>query len=132
MAMTVVALLGLVAAGLVLCLVLFLFAKMELARLAKRSDNEARQLRAAVENLGRALAELELNLRDLEERTGVLVPPAPPRSGLNLTTRAQALRMLRRGETPSRIAAALHVPENEIRLLMKVQELTSAPEGPPG
>ncbi len=130
--MTIVALLALVAAGLVLCLLLFLFAKLELARLARRSDHGIRELHASLETLRQSLADLQVVVRDLEERTGVLVPPAPPRSGLNLTTRAQALRMLRRGETPERIAAALHVPENEIRLLVKVQELAAAAEGPPG
>ncbi len=123
--MTVVALLGLVAAGLVLCLLLFLFAKVELARLSRRSENETRQLHDMIEALRRSFAEIELTVRDIEERTGVLVPPTPPPSGLNLTTRAQALRMLRRGETPDRIAAALQVPENEIRLLEKVQQLAA-------
>lgn len=130
--MTVAALLALVAAGLLLCLLLFLFAKLELARLARRLQTEARETRASIETLRRALAELQLDLREVEERTGVLAPPAPPRSGLNLTTRAHALRMLRRGETPERIAAALHVPEHEIRLLVKVQELAASAEGSQG
>lgn len=128
--MTVAALLGLVAAGLLLCLVLFLFAKLELARLSRRLEREAREARASIETLRQSLTEMQLAVRDIEERTGVLAPPAPPRSGMNLTTRAQALRMLRRGETPERIAAALHVPEHEIRLLVKVQELTASAEGP--
>lgn len=130
--MTVVALLALVAAGLVLCLLLFLLTKLELAGLAKRMEREDRETRAALDGIRKAVAELQLTVRDIEERTGVLVPPAPPRSGLNLTTRAQALRMFRRGETPERIAAALHVPENEIRLLLKVQELATAAEDSQG
>jgi hypothetical protein len=39
---------------------------------------------------------------------------------LNLTKRAQALRMHRRGESVPTIAAALQSPHNEIDLLLKV------------
>jgi hypothetical protein len=42
---------------------------------------------------------------------------------LNLTRRAQALRMRRRGETPATIAAALRVPRNEIDLLLKIEAM---------
>jgi len=128
--MAVVATLGLVAAGLLLCLLLFLFAKVEIVRLARRSESDRQQVQARLEELCKTVEEMRLALRDVEERTGVLVPPTPPRSGLNLTTRAQALRMFRRGETAERIAAALHVPENEIRLLIKVHELSATLEAP--
>jgi type II secretory pathway component PulM len=124
--MPVVATLGLVAAGILLCLVLFLFAKVEIWRLSRRTESGQQRMQACLEELRQTLEEMRVALRDLEERTGVLVPPTPPRSGLNLTTRAQALRMLRRGETTERIAAALHVPESEVRLLIKVHQLTSA------
>jgi type II secretory pathway component PulM len=124
--MPVVATLGLVAAGILLCLVLFLFAKVEIWRLSRRTEGGHQRMQACLDELRQTLEEMRVALRDLEERTGVLVPPTPPRSGLNLTTRAQALRMLRRGETTERIAAALHVPESEVRLLIKVHQLTSA------
>jgi type II secretory pathway component PulM len=124
--MPVVATLGLVAAGILLCLVLFLFAKVEIWRLSRRTESGHQRMQACLDELRQTLEEMRVALRDLEERTGVLVPPTPPRSGLNLTTRAQALRMLRRGEPTERIAAALHVPESEVRLLIKVHQLTSA------
>jgi hypothetical protein len=62
-------------------------------------------------------------------------PAAPKREGegnelpfvsgqdLNLTRRAQAIRMQRRGESAATIAAALRVPRNEIELLLKIQTL---------
>ncbi|MGB9605388.1 MAG: hypothetical protein ACP5U2_04375 [Bryobacteraceae bacterium] len=124
--MPMVATLGLVAAALILCLLLFLFAKIEIQSLWRRLDAQQQRSQVALDQLRATLEELRVAVRDMEERTGVLVPPAPPRSGLNLTTRAQALRMFRRGETAERIAAALHVPENEVRLLLKVQELSAA------
>jgi len=57
--------------------------------------------------------------------------PAPsqglPGPELNLTARAQALRMLARGESASTVAAALRTPQNEIDLLLKVQNLRNIP-----
>lgn len=66
---------------------------------------------------------LRVRFDALEQRTGVLVTPAPAISGLNLTRRTQALRMLSRGEQPDRIAAALHLPRAEAALLVKVKRL---------
>jgi len=40
--------------------------------------------------------------------------------GLNLTKRAQALRMHRRGESLATISAALQSPRNEVELLLKL------------
>jgi hypothetical protein len=45
--------------------------------------------------------------------------------GINLTKRAQALRMHRRGESIPTIAAALETPANEIALLLKVHVVTN-------
>lgn len=66
------------------------------------------------------LANLSARVLDAEERAGVLVPPAPPRSGLNLNKRTQALRMSRRGEQAEKIAATLNLPRREVELLLKV------------
>jgi DNA-binding NarL/FixJ family response regulator len=119
----------LVAAGLIVCLVLFVLVKIEVQALARRAESRFKALEAGLSRLQEAVEELRIGLKEADERTGVLAPPSPPRSGLNLTTRAQALRMLRRGETPERIAAALHVPEQEVRLLIKVHQLTTAAGG---
>ena len=53
------------------------------------------------------------------------VPPAP-RVGFNLNKRVHAMRMVRRGEDLSHIAAALGVPRQEVELLVRVHKLTSA------
>lgn len=119
----------LVAAGLIVCLVLFVLVKIEVQGQARRAESRHKGLEAALGQLQQAVEELRIGLKEADERTGLLAPPSPPRSGLNLTTRAQALRMLRRGETPERIAAALHVPEQEVRLLIKVHQLTTAAGG---
>jgi len=114
----------LVGAGLMLCLTLFVLLKVELCGLARGTEKSRKLTEAALAEIRQAIEELRVGLREAEQRTGVLVPPTPPRTGLNLTTRAQALRMFRRGEQPERIAAALHVPENEVRLLIKVHQLS--------
>jgi hypothetical protein len=49
--------------------------------------------------------------------------PAPLRAGLNLNKRVHAMRMLRRGEDISHIAAALGVPRKEVELLIRVHSI---------
>ena len=46
-----------------------------------------------------------------------------PLDGLNLTKRAQVLRMHRRGDPPERIASLLEVPRQEVDLLIKVHRI---------
>jgi hypothetical protein len=75
---------------------------------------------SATEGLKTEIAELRSRMRETEERAGVLVPPAPPRSGLNLNKRTQVIRMSRRGEQVEKIAASLNLPRREVELLLKV------------
>ena len=78
-----------------------------------------------------ALREMESNVNGLAAQVHDLqqqpaMPPAPlspPKPGLNLTNRSQALRMFRRGESPEQIAKSLEVPRQEIDLLLKVHRL---------
>ena len=66
---------------------------------------------------------LDERWNELSQISSLLVPPTPPRSGLNLSKRSQALQMFRRGETPLDIAAALSLPRNEVELLAKVRQI---------
>ena len=102
------------AATLLCCLCLFISLKKDIAVLQ--------------DELGR--------LRDTPPAAAPAPPPeAPPTEAklpgpdLNLTTRAQALRMQHRGESVPTIAAALRVPRNEIELLLKVQHRLGADSG---
>jgi len=45
---------------------------------------------------------------------------------MNFSKRSQALRMMRKGEDPERVAAALNLPAGEIQLLRKVSEIAAA------
>jgi hypothetical protein len=81
------------------------------------------ELRASVLGVQADFATLRARFEDLEHRTGMLVSPVPPLSGLNLTKRTQALRMLARGDQSDSIAAALNLPRAEAELLAKVKKL---------
>ena len=116
--------LALIAAGLLASIGLFVSLKWEL----QKGRNRLRQdlLRAQSENrqLKRQMEEIAVRLEDTEDRAGVLVPPSPPKSGLNLGRRTQVIRMWRRGEGADAIAASLSLPKNEVELLLKVHQLT--------
>lgn len=116
--------------GLGACLHLFITLNRDI-RAQRRKQNA---LEAAIGLLSVEFTEVKRALEEAESRTGVLVAPTPPRAGVNLTIRSQALRMYRRGETIQRIAAALAVPEQEVELLIKVQQMAldaPLPDDPP-
>lgn len=116
-------LLGLLALGLVAALTLFISLKYEV-RLAARKD------RARLDAIALRLtaAERPEPVQHLETAAAAAAP-APElimlRSGMNLSKRVQAVRLLRRGEDPSHVAAALGVTRREIELLLRVQKLSA-------
>lgn len=117
----------LLAVSLALCLYLFVSLKKEIHAGRTRQAT----LEAALNRMNSGIGEVATKLAETEERAALLVPPKQPRSGLNLSTRSQALRMWRRGDTPQQIAAALGIPEREVELLLKVQRLVmEATAGP--
>jgi hypothetical protein len=109
----------LLAIGLASCLHLFISLKREIQVYRKKQ----KELRAALGEIQIELARLREELAESERRAATLVAPAPTRSGFNLSTRSQALRMSRRGNTNQEIAAALEIPEKEVELLLKVQRI---------
>jgi hypothetical protein len=104
----------------VLCLFFFLCLEHELRILKLRWKRRQTAQESATNDLKAQVAELNARVLDTEERTGVLVPPIPPQSGLNLNKRSQVIRMSRRGEQAEKIAAALNLPRREVELLLKV------------
>ena len=109
-----------IAVGLSLCLFLFVSLKRDLgaceARVGKKLAALEADWQAKMERLDERWAELS-------QVSNLLIPPPPPRSGLNLSKRSQALQMHRRGEAPPEIAATLAIPQNEVELLIKVQRI---------
>lgn len=99
-----------VAVGLAVTLLLFLSVKADLHRTAKRE-----RLRVDA-----ALARLQ-DAHPSVEREPVLVP-ASGVTGINLHRRVHALRLLRKGEDLSHIAAVLGISRKEVELLVRVQD----------
>jgi len=90
----------LLAAGLGLCLYLFVTLKAEIRGLLRRSLDQRQHVEALESALGDvrlAVQSLATDLREVERQTGMLVAPAPARSGLNLSKRTQVLRLHRAG-----------------------------------
>jgi hypothetical protein len=100
--------------ALVGCASLFVVTKMELSQLRRAADQSRT-------NLAKKIEEVELAMADIP--AAAPAPMLTVRPSINLTKRAQALRMRRRGESLESITAALAVPRNEIELLLKVHEM---------
>jgi hypothetical protein len=106
----------LIAAGLVSSLTLFLTLKREIRR-------QARRQKIRIEEMVARLRDAEFTPQPVAQEPAVAFVPAPLRAGLNLNKRIHAMRMLRRGEDVSHIAAALGVPRKEVELLIRVQSI---------
>lgn len=113
----------LLAAGLGLCLYLFFTLKCDMRTQEKRAKAAESALTAALAAIRMSLDQARTEVRDIQEQTGMLVPPSPAQSGLNISKRGQALQMYRRGQAPEQIAASLSLPVREIDLLIKVHQI---------
>ncbi len=84
-------------------------AREEFARSAQAFDARLTGLAAEIEHSPR----------------GLIAEPLPiaPRPCMNLSRRSQALRLHRKGESPTQIARALDLPRQEVDLLLKVHEI---------
>ena len=111
-----------IAVGMALCLFLFGSLKRDLrvcdARWAKR-------LAALEQDYSAGMESLDERWKELSHISNLMVAPTPPRSGLNLNKRSQALQMVRRGETPQAISAVLSIPQNDVELLIKVHQVVA-------
>jgi chromosome segregation ATPase len=84
----------------------------------KQVEEERAAWREEFAACGRRMEHLEEELKSLRQAQA-------PRPGMNLTKRAVALRMHRRGERAEQIAAALGVARAEVELLLKVHRLAA-------
>jgi len=108
---------SLLALGLIATLILFLSVKREI-------HSTSAQHRRRMEDLSRKLSEVPA----IQPEPAFI--PTAARSGLNISKRVQAMRMLRRNENISHIAAALGVTRREVELLIRVQRLSAAAVNP--
>lgn len=114
---------SLTAFGTALGLYLFVTLKLEGRRREIRAANKERELTAAMQQLQGAIEALRFDLRTVEVQTGMLAPPRPPRSGMNIGSRTRAVKMQRHGQTAAQIAAELGLPLKEVELLLKVHQI---------
>ena len=114
---------GLLAGGLSLCLYLFFTVKMEIRAAQDRWKAAEGTLADAIAAVRASLDVVRADLHEMREHTGMLVAPAPARSGLNLNKRGQVLQMSRRGQSSEQIASTLGLPVTEVDLLVKVHQI---------
>jgi hypothetical protein len=125
----------------VLILVMFYWRIQTSGRLRALRESSRRILESE-QRVQSVLLNLQLELNELKDRepaasvasgpriqasaeeppTGAAVPRAAG-EGLTVAKRSQALKLLRRGDSPDAIAATLGVPKSHIQLLVKVQGL---------
>jgi|GEM_PF-1112465 len=95
---------------------------------ARRLQQALAQEQLQTEHLLRTAAEeierLEHAQKRLAQELETVRLASTPHPGMNLTRRAAALRMSRRGEQPEQIAAALKIPRREVELLLKLHRIT--------
>jgi hypothetical protein len=88
------------------------------------------ETRAVSKALEAKILDLTAQIREMRNQQPSEPAPAPcvfiAGQGLNLTTRTKILRMRRRGETTSSIAAALGVQHEEVDLLLKLDRMLEA------
>ena len=114
---------ALLGAGLGLCLYLFFSLKCEIRMQDKCRREGQKALGETIAAVRASLDEVRAEVLELREQTGMLVAPAPTKSGLNLSRRGQVLQMYRRGQPPEQIAVSLGLPLTEIELLIKVHQI---------
>lgn len=77
-----------------------------------------------VKELEKQLDETRARVSDVEQRTTPAADWSSEPGSVNLNRRGQVLRLYRRGESSSQIASALGLSQGEVRLIVKVHELT--------
>ena len=109
----------LIAFALSACLAQFVLLKREMWRQDRAAVREQVRLQEAIAALTARVDELQAEVEGQSCYRGT-----PDQGALNFTRRTRALRLHRRGDRPDQIAAALDIPQNEVALLLKMQEIS--------
>lgn len=117
--------------AMIACLYLFISLTGELAKIRRRferrmeeSQVETSRIAGRVDALGVRFNESEERLLGLEHTTAGLAAVRRVQAmgpGIDANQRSQVMRMARLGARAEEIAADLHLPQNEVDLLVKVQ-----------
>jgi hypothetical protein len=114
---------GVVLAGTAVSFLALIRARVLLREVEQHGSAGLKQWETTLHAMSQDLNALGVQLGGIEQHPPVPAAPAFFRPGLNLSTRSQALRMFRQGESPERIAMTLEVPLQEVDLLLKVQRI---------
>jgi hypothetical protein len=113
---------GAIALALSLSVGLFISAKAELDRLRKRAEGDREVWKAALATQQEQFEALRAELRDLAGQQRFMQAPMTP-VALNVSKRNHALRMCRGGQSAEDIAGSLGIPQDEVKLLLKVHQI---------
>ncbi len=117
--------LALAACGIAAGILLYLSLQGASSKQSQSLATLALELANERERIHQRFLAFETRIRSNEDRAAVLVPPSPPRSGLNWNKRAQVIRLSRQGEKPAGIASALQLPKAEVELLLKMEKMAA-------
>ncbi len=76
--------------------------------------------------LGKEIGQMQLRLDEIERRRTPLADWSPESASVHLNRRGQVLRLHRRGESSVQIASALGLVQGEVKLIIRLHELTRA------
>lgn len=126
MTITIVAfaiLCGLTLAGVAVSILALYGSRTMAAAARQKVETDLKRRGPALDDMRRRIDGMSEELQELRARPAVTPGNPSPRAGLNLSTRSQALRLYRRGDSAEQIAAALEVPCQEVQLLIKVHRI---------
>jgi hypothetical protein len=112
-----------IGSSLPLCVFFFLWSKAEARRLSRQMITR--------DELSEKMAEMQSRIEQVSNQTkqaeskSQAVTWTPEAGSFNLNRRGQILRLHRRGESVAEIASALKISSGEVKLVLKVQELSS-------
>lgn len=114
-----------VGSALPLCVFVFLWTKAEARRLSRQMITRD-ELYERITELQNRIEQVSNEAKQTESKNQA--PTWSPEAGsFNLNRRGQILRLHRRGESVAEIASALKVSSGEVKLVLKVQELSTTP-----
>jgi hypothetical protein len=100
-------------------LALFIKIRRDVKRLRADAGEKVHTATSGMSNLSLEVQGIRESVRQIEEYP----TPVAVFNGVNLTKRAQIVRMYRRGESASSIAATLRTPSNEVQLVLKLHHM---------
>ena len=110
----------------VFSIAVFLLARIEMRRAAGQAATKEEELSGTLAELQRKLEQVSSELQEIRNRN-TPVQWSPEAGAFTLNRRGQILRLYRRGESIREIASALKVPTGEVKLVLKVHELSLTP-----